>query len=84
VLCVCASPDPVQQRLSEQEIQRTGLSTHASSSTINDTLKITTVVQQITRELSEAVSEENEITVITNTDLNETEWLLEFIGRSNS
>jgi hypothetical protein len=36
------------------------------------------------RELGEAVSEEDKILVITKMVLNETEWLLEFIGRSNS
>jgi hypothetical protein len=35
-------------------------------------------------ELGEAVSEENNIMVITKMVLNETKWLLEFIGRSKS
>jgi hypothetical protein len=35
----------VQQHLSQQEIQRTGLSVQAPSSTNNETLKIATVVQ---------------------------------------
>jgi hypothetical protein len=48
---------PVQQHLPQQEIQRTGLSVQAPSSTNNDTLKVTTVGQQIITEISEGVSE---------------------------
>jgi hypothetical protein len=47
----------VQQRLPQQEIQRTSLSEQAPSSTKSDTLEIATVVQQIIAELSKAVSE---------------------------
>jgi hypothetical protein len=47
----------VQQHLSQQEIQRTGLSVQAPSSSNNGTLKVATLVQQIMAELSEAVSE---------------------------
>jgi hypothetical protein len=46
---------PVQQHLPQQEIQKTGLSVQASSSTNNDMLKVATVVQQIMTELSETV-----------------------------
>jgi hypothetical protein len=48
---------PVQQHLSQQELQKTGLSVQAPSSSDNDKLKVATVVRQIMRELSEAVSE---------------------------
>jgi hypothetical protein len=41
-------------------------------------------VQEIITELSEAESEKDKIMVITKMTLNETKWLLEFIGRSNS
>jgi hypothetical protein len=47
----------VQQHLPQQEIQKTGLSVQAPSSRNSDTLKVATVVQQITTELSEAVSD---------------------------
>jgi hypothetical protein len=50
---------PVQQHLPQQEIQIIGLSVQAPSSTNNDTSKITTVLQQIITELSEAVSEKD-------------------------
>jgi hypothetical protein len=60
----------VQQHLPQQEIQRTGLSVQASSSTNNDTLKIATVVQQIITELSETVSEKDKIMVIAKMVLN--------------
>jgi hypothetical protein len=43
-----------------------------------------TVVQQIITELSEAMSYKDKIMVITKMELNETKWLLEFIGRSKS
>jgi hypothetical protein len=45
---------------------------------------VVTVVQQIISELSEAVTEKDEIMAITKMALNETKWLLEFIGRSKS
>jgi hypothetical protein len=48
---------PVQQHLSQQKIQKTGLSVQAPSSSNNDTLKAITVEQQIITELNEAVSE---------------------------
>jgi hypothetical protein len=54
----------------QREIQRTGLSVQAPSSSDNNTLKDATVVQQIMRELSEAVSEEDKIMVITKMILN--------------
>jgi hypothetical protein len=54
----------VKQHLPQHEIQRTGLSVQAPSSTNNDTLKIATVVQQIITELNEAVSEGDRIMVI--------------------
>jgi hypothetical protein len=73
---------PVQQHLPQQEIRSTGLSVQAPSS--SDKLKVATVVQRIMTELSEAVSEENKMTTITKLVLNETKWLLEFIGRSVS
>jgi hypothetical protein len=57
--------DPVQQHLPQQEIQKTGQSVQAPSSTNSDTLKIATVVPQIVTELIEAVSEKDKIMVIT-------------------
>jgi hypothetical protein len=60
----------VQQHLPQQEIQRTGLSVETSSSTNSDTLKATTVVQQIMRELSESVSEKEKILAIAKLVLN--------------
>jgi hypothetical protein len=60
----------VQHHLSQQEIQRKRLSVQAPSSTNIDTLKITTVVQQIITELSGAVSEKNKIMVIIKMVLN--------------
>jgi hypothetical protein len=67
------------QHLPQQEIQKTGLSVKASRSTNNDTLKVVTVF-----DFSEAVSENDRIMVITKMILNETKWLLEFIGRPKS
>jgi hypothetical protein len=61
---------PAQQHLPQQEIQRTGPSVQAPSSTNNDTLNIATVVQQMIIELSEAVSEKEKILVITKMVLN--------------
>jgi hypothetical protein len=61
---------PVQQHLPQQEIQRTGLSVQAPTSTNNDTLKAATLVQQIITKLSEAVSEKKKIMVITKMVLN--------------
>jgi hypothetical protein len=56
---------PLQQHLPVQDIQKTGLSVQAPSSSVNDTLKVDTVVRQIMKELSEAVSEEDKIMIIT-------------------
>jgi hypothetical protein len=53
----------VHQHLPQREIQRTGLSVQAPSSTNNDTLKIAILVQQIITELSEAVSNKRKIMV---------------------
>jgi hypothetical protein len=61
---------PVQQHLPQQEMQRTGLSVQAPSSSDNDRLKVAIVVRQIMRDLSEAVSEEDKIMVITKMVLN--------------
>jgi hypothetical protein len=47
-------------------------------------LKVATVVQQIMRELSEAVSKKDRIMVITKIVFNETKWVVVLIGRSNS
>jgi hypothetical protein len=47
-------------------------------------LKIATVVQQIVTELTEPVSKEDKIMVITKMVLDETKCLLEFIGHSVS
>jgi hypothetical protein len=60
----------VQHHLSQQEIQRKGLSVQAPSSTNNDMLKIATAVQQIITELSGAVSEKDKIMVIIKLVLN--------------
>jgi hypothetical protein len=59
----------MQRHLPQQEIQRTGLSAQAPSSTDNDMLKAATAVQQTMVKLSEAVSEKNKIMVITKTIL---------------
>jgi hypothetical protein len=56
---------PVQQHLPQQEIQKTGLTVQAPSSSDNDKLKVATVVRQIMRELSKAVSEKDKIMIIT-------------------
>jgi hypothetical protein len=56
---------PVQQRLPQQEVQRTGLSVQAPSSSNNETLKVAIVIQQIKTELSGTVSEKDKIMVIT-------------------
>jgi hypothetical protein len=55
----------MQQHLPQQEIQRTGLSVQAPTSTYNATLKVATVVQQIVTEHNEAVSGEDKAMVIT-------------------
>jgi hypothetical protein len=74
----------VQQHLPQQEISKTGLSVQASSMSNNDPLKVTTGVQQIIIKITEAASEKEKIMVITKMILNETKWLLEFIGCSKS
>jgi hypothetical protein len=56
---------PVQQHLPQQEIQKTGLSVQAPSSFDSDKLKVAIVVQQIKKELSEAVSEEGKVMIVT-------------------
>jgi hypothetical protein len=56
---------PIQQHLPQQEIQKMGLSVQSPSSSDNDKLKIATVVQQIVKELSEAVSEEDKAMIVT-------------------
>jgi hypothetical protein len=61
---------PVQQHLPQQEIQKTGLSVQAPSSSNNDILNVIIVVQQMITQLSEAVSEKDKITVITKMALN--------------
>jgi CRISPR/Cas system CSM-associated protein Csm5 (group 7 of RAMP superfamily) len=61
---------PVQQHLPQQEIQKTGLSVQAPSSTNSDTLKIVSVEQQIVTELSKAVTEKGKIMIVTKTVLN--------------
>jgi hypothetical protein len=55
---------PMQQHMPQQKIQKTSLSVQASSSTNNDLLGVTIVVQQILTELSEAVFEEHKIMVL--------------------
>jgi hypothetical protein len=67
----------MQQHLPQQEIQKRGQSVQTPSSSNNGMLKSAVVVQQIITELSEAVTEEDKIMVVT-------KWLLEFIGRSKS
>jgi CRISPR/Cas system CSM-associated protein Csm5 (group 7 of RAMP superfamily) len=59
-----------QQQWPQQEIQKTGQSVQAPSLSVNDMFKAMTVEQQIMTELSEAVSEEDKIVVITTTVLN--------------
>jgi hypothetical protein len=56
---------PVQQHLPQQEIQKTCLSVQVPSLSDNDKFKVATVV----KELSEAVSEEDKVMIITMTVL---------------
>jgi hypothetical protein len=56
---------PVQQHLSQQKFQKKCLSVWAPSPSDNYTLKVATVVRQIMTELSQAVSGEDKIIVIT-------------------
>jgi hypothetical protein len=56
---------PVQQHLAQQEIQETGLSVQTPSSSDHDKLKVSTVVRQIMKELSELVSEEAKFMIVT-------------------
>jgi hypothetical protein len=60
----------MQQHLPQQEIQRTGLSVQAPSSSNNHMIKGATVVQQIITEVSEAASENDKLMVITKMVLN--------------
>jgi hypothetical protein len=62
--------DRWEKRDAQQEIQKTGLSVEAPSSTNNDTSKIVIVVQQIMTEISGAASEKDKIMVITKLVLN--------------
>jgi hypothetical protein len=55
----------VQQHLPQQELQKTGLSVQAPSSSDNDKLKGATLVRQIVKELNEAVSEEDKVMIVT-------------------
>jgi hypothetical protein len=75
---------PMQQYLPQREVQGVGLLVQAPDLTNSDMLKIATVVQQIMTELSEALSGKNKIMVITKIVPNETKWLLDFIGCSES
>jgi hypothetical protein len=60
----------MQQHLAQQEIRRPGLSIQAPSLPKNDSLKISTVMQQIITELGETVSEKDKIKVIAKIILN--------------
>jgi hypothetical protein len=51
--------------LPQQEFQKTGVSIRAPSSSDNDKLKVATVVHQIMKELSAAVSKENKVMIMT-------------------
>jgi hypothetical protein len=66
---------PAQQHLPQQEIQKRGLSVQAPNSFDSYKSEVATVVQQIVTKLSEAVSEEDKIRIITKIVLNETKWL---------
>jgi uncharacterized protein YggL (DUF469 family) len=55
---------PVQQRLPKQEFQKTGLSVQAPSSANSDKLQVSTAVQHVMTDLSEAVSEKDKIMII--------------------
>jgi hypothetical protein len=61
---------PVQQHLPQQEIQQTGLSVQAPSSSNSDMLKVATVMQQIMTELSKTMLEKDKLMVITKKILN--------------
>jgi hypothetical protein len=54
----------VQQHVPQQEIQETDLSVQTPSSPDNDKLKISTVVREIMKELSEPVSEEDKAMIV--------------------
>jgi hypothetical protein len=56
---------PVQQHLWQKKIYKTGLSLQDANSSNSDRLNVTTEVQQIMTDLSEAVSDEDKIMVIT-------------------
>jgi hypothetical protein len=57
-----------QQYLPQKEFQKTGLSVQAPSSSNNNT--VATIVHQIMTEVTEAVSEEDRVMVITKLVLN--------------
>jgi hypothetical protein len=65
-----ASGTPCSSICHNRKFRNQGLSVQAHSSTNNDTLKAATVMQQIITELSEDVSKEDKITVITKMILN--------------
>jgi hypothetical protein len=50
---------PVQQHLPQEDFQKTGLSAQAPSLSDSDKLKVATVVRQIIKELTEALSGEH-------------------------
>jgi hypothetical protein len=56
---------PVQQHLPQQEFQKTDVSVQAPSLSDNDKIEVATVVGQIMRELSGAVSEEDKVMIVT-------------------
>jgi hypothetical protein len=55
----------MQQHLSQKKIHKIGLLVQVTNSFNSDTLNVTTAVQQIMTDISEAVSEEDKIMVIT-------------------
>jgi hypothetical protein len=73
---------PVEQHPPQQEIQTTGLSVQAPSSSNKERLKVASAVHPITTVLSEAVSEKNKIIIITEMVLNKKKWLPDFIVHS--
>jgi hypothetical protein len=56
---------PAQQHLPQQEFQKMGLSVQSPSSSDNDKLKVATVERQIMKEISEVVSEEDKVMMVT-------------------
>jgi uncharacterized protein YggL (DUF469 family) len=65
---------PVQKHLPQQEFQKTGLSVQAPISSENEKLQVATVVRQIMKELSEAVSEEDKLMIVTMVVLDLMQW----------